>query len=99
MIAGSMDKTSFEKVHKLTASTLAGYRAEFNARQQDIENSWNLVVKRQRAAESYIAADLMKISEIYEATLASLSDRYGKRIAYFQSLPIIHNVERCYATD
>jgi hypothetical protein len=29
--------------------------------------------------------------------LASIADRYGKRIAYFQSLPTIENVEMKYA--
>lgn len=33
---------------------------------------------------------------MYEQTLASLADRYGKRIAYFQSLPIIRNLSKCY---
>jgi hypothetical protein len=29
--------------------------------------------------------------------LASIADRYGKRIAYFQSLPTIENVEMLYS--
>jgi len=36
----------------------------------------------------------MAIEEIYEQTLASLSHRYGKRIAYFQSLPLIVNLDK-----
>ena len=60
----------------------------------DIEESWNFVVKRQKAAESYLSQDLDKIESIYEQTLASLADRYGKRIAYFQSLPTIINTAR-----
>jgi len=83
MIAGSIDKASFEKAYKLTAQQISRYRAQFAARQQDIEESWNLVVKRQQMAEAYVAADLQKIEEIYEQTLASLADRYGKRLAYF----------------
>ena len=96
MLAGSVDKAAFEKAYKLTASQIASYRAQFSARQADIEDSWNLTVKRQQAAEAYVANDLQKIEEIYEQTLASLADRYGKRIAYFQSLPIIQELRRCY---
>jgi len=95
MIAGSIDKESFEKAYKLTAQQIARYRAQFANRQQDIEESWDLVVKRQQAGEAYVAADLQKIEEIYEQTLASLADRYGKRLAYFQSLPIIRNADKC----
>jgi len=58
MIAGSIDKASFEKAYKLTAQQIARYRSQFAARQQDIEESWNLVVKRQQSAEAYVAADL-----------------------------------------
>jgi hypothetical protein len=34
----------------------------------------------------------MAIDEVYEQTLAALTERYGKRIAYYQSLPLISNV-------
>ena len=95
MIAGSLDKAAFEKAYKLTARQIAQYSAQFTERQQAIEDSWNLVVRRQQAAEAYVAADLQKIEEIYEQTLASLADRYGKRIAYFQSLPLITNLDVC----
>ena len=37
---------------------------------------------------------MAKIEDIYEQTLAMLADRYGKRIAYFQSLPIIKNLAK-----
>lgn len=47
------------------------------------------MLQRQKSAEAYVAQDLFKIEEIFEQTLASLADRYGKRIAYFQSLPVI----------
>jgi len=95
MLAGSIDKASFEKAYKLTAAQIARYRSEFGARQADVEESWNLVLKRQKSAEAYVAADLQKIEEIYEQTLASLADRYGKRLAYFQSLPVITNIDKC----
>ena len=98
MLAGSIDKAAFEKAYKLTAQQIARYRQQFAARQADIEESWNLVVKRQQSAEAYVAADLQKIEEIYEQTLASLADRYGKRIAYFQSLPVIVNLNKCFST-
>ena len=97
MLAGSIDKASFEKAYKLTAAQIARYRSEFGARQADVEESWNLVLKRQKSAEAYVAADLQKIEEIYEQTLASLADRYGKRLAYFQSLPVITNIDKCGA--
>jgi len=51
-------------------------------------------VQRQTAAEKYLTQDMDKIESIYEQTLASLADRYGKRIAYYQSLPTITNIVR-----
>ena len=96
MLTGSLDKSAFEKAYKLTARQIAQYRAQFASRQRDIEESWNLVVQRQRSAEAYIAADLQKIEEIFEQSLASIADRYGKRIAYFQSLPIVENLTMKY---
>ena len=83
MLSGAMDKAAFEKAYKLVARAIAKYRAEFQARQADIEESWNFVVKRQKAAEQYLSQDLDRIESIYEQTLASLADRYGKRIAYY----------------
>ena len=91
MLAGNIDKAAFQKAYAQTASMIATYRAQFAARQADIESSWNLTLSRQRAAEGYVAADLQKIEEIYEQTLAGLADRYGKRIAYFQSLHIVEH--------
>jgi hypothetical protein len=44
MLAGSLDKSAFEKAYKLTARQIAQYRAQFASRQRDIEESWNLVV-------------------------------------------------------
>lgn len=96
MIAGSLDKSAFEKVHKLTSRAIAGARAEFRSRQRDIQDTWNLHLKRQAVAEATVGSDLQKINEVFEETLASLADRYGKRIAYFQSLPIVKNHYRCY---
>ena len=58
MIAGSLDKAAFEKAYKLTARQISLYRAQFADRQRAIEESWALVVKRQRTAEAYVAADL-----------------------------------------
>jgi len=66
MIAGAIDKASFEKAYKLTASQIAVYRAQFTTRQAAIEESWKLIVKRQQAAEAYLSSDLSKIEEIYE---------------------------------
>jgi len=66
MLTGSLDKSAFEKAYKLTARQIAQYRAQFASRQRDIEESWNLVVQRQRSAESYVASDLQRIQEIYE---------------------------------
>lgn len=94
MLAGSLDKSAFEKAYALTARTIKRYRDEFSSRQQAIEDSWNLVVKRQRDAEKYLDSDMDKIESIYEQTLASLADRYGKRIAYFQSLPTVVALDR-----
>jgi len=83
MLSGNLNQESFDKAHALTARAIAQYRAEFSSRQNDIEETWNLMVGRQRSAESYVAQDLFKVEQIYEQTLASLADRYGKRIAYF----------------
>lgn len=94
MLTGAMNKAAFEKVFKLTARQIAQFRAQFAARQRDIEASWNLVVERQTNAEKFLQQDLQKIDEVYEQTIASLADRYGKRIAYFQSLPVVRNVAR-----
>lgn len=94
MIAGTLDKAAFQNAYKKVAAQVATYRAEWRQRQQAIEESWNLVVQRNRSADAYMADDLNKIEEIYEQTLASLADRYGKRIAYFQSLPVVLNWKR-----
>lgn len=40
MLAGSIDKASFEKAYKLTASQIGAYRSQFSGRQADIEESW-----------------------------------------------------------
>jgi len=93
MLSGSLDKSSFEQAYKLVASEVSSIRMEFGSRQKDIEEAWGLVQKRQGDAEGYVAQDLMAIDEVYEQTLASLSERYGKRIAYYQSLPLIKNVD------
>jgi len=54
-------------------------------------------VQRQADAEKYLTQDMDKFESIYEQTLASLADRYGKRIAYYQSLPTIENLIRAGA--
>jgi len=41
-----------------------------------------------------MSQDLNKIESIFEMTLASLADRYGKRIAYYQSLPTIVHLDK-----
>ena len=94
MLAGNIDKAAFQKAYASTASHIATYRAQFAARQADIDSSYQIALDRQMAAENYMASDLQKIEEIYEQTLAGLADRYGKRIAYFQSLHIITNADR-----
>jgi hypothetical protein len=93
MLTGSLNKSAFEQAYKLIASEVSSIRGEFGSRQKDIEDAWSLVVRRQEAAEQYVAQDLMAIDEVYERTLASLTDRYGKRIAYYQSLPLIKNLK------
>jgi hypothetical protein len=92
MLTGSLDKSAFEQAYKLVASEVSSIRMEFGSRQKDIEDAWDIVKQRQEKAEQYVAQDLMAIDEVYEQTLASLSERYGKRIAYYQSLPLIKNV-------
>ena len=94
MLAGNIDKAAFQKAYAQTAANIATYRAQFAARQADIDQSYEMTLSRQRAAEGYVAGDLQRIEEIYEQTLAGLADRYGKRIAYFQSLHIITNATR-----
>jgi len=94
MLSGAIDKAAFEKAYKLVAATIARYRSEFAARQKAIEESWALVLQRQKSAEKYMAQDMEKIESIYEQTLASLADRYGKRIAYYQSLPTVVHVDK-----
>jgi len=89
MLSGSLDKAAFEQAYKLVASEVSSIRFEFASRQKDIEEAWDLVKKRQENAEQYVAQDLMAIDEVYEQTLAQLTERYGKRIAYYQSLPLI----------
>jgi len=91
MLSGALDKASFEQAYKLVAAEVSTIRLEFSSRQKDIEDAWGLTSKRQEAAEQYVAQDLMAIDEVYEQTLAAMSDRYGKRIAYYQSLPLISN--------
>ena len=54
-------------------------------------------MQRQNNAEKYLMQDMDKIESIYEQTLASLADRYGKRIAYYQSIPTITNLSRTLA--
>lgn len=46
LASGALSKSAFEKAYKLTASAIASDRAQFDARQKDIETSWNLVVQR-----------------------------------------------------
>lgn len=94
MLAGNIDKAAFQKAYGQTASHIAGFRAQFASRQGDIDSSYGLVLSRQSAAEGYVAGDLQRIEEIYEQTLAGLADRYGKRIAYFQSLHLVVNADR-----
>lgn len=91
MLAGNIDKAAFQRAYAQTAAMIATYRSQFSSRQADIESSWRLTVARQVAAEGFVTADLARIEEIYEQTLAGLADRYGKRIAYFQSLHIVDN--------
>jgi len=52
------------------------------------------MLKRQQAGEKYLTSDYYKIEQIYEQKLAGLTDRYGKRIAYIQSIPIVMNIFR-----
>jgi len=66
MLSGAIDKAAFEKAYKLVASTIRKYREEFASRQKGIEESWALVVQRQRAAEKYLVQDMNKIESIYE---------------------------------
>jgi len=49
--------------------------------------------------ENYMANDLHLVQDIYEQTLAVLNDRYGKKISYIQSLPVIVNLNRDGAQD
>ena len=56
-------------------------------------------MQRQKAAEKYLVQDMDKVESIYEQTLASLADRYGKRIAYYQSLPTIINILNAITDD
>merc|ERR1739844_623942 len=94
MLTGAIDKAAFEKAYNLVASTIRRYRQEFSDRQKAIEESWALTLQRQENAEKYLSQDYDKIESIYEQTLAAHADRYGKRIAYFQSLPVIvHNTK------
>lgn len=96
MLTGGMDKAAYDRAYKLTSRQISAFRTEFASRQREIEKTWSLMQKRQRSAESYVDADLQKIEEIYEQTIASIADRYGRRIAYFQSLPIITNLTKLY---
>lgn len=38
-----------------------------------------------------MTSDLLAIEDIFMKTLAVLNDRYGKKIAYIQSIPIVVN--------
>jgi len=58
MLTGAMDKAAFEKAFKLTARQIAQFRAQFAARQRDIEATWNLVAERQANAEKFLKQDL-----------------------------------------
>jgi len=39
-----------------------------------------------------MTSDLLAIEDIFMNTLAVLNDRYGKKIAYIQTIPIVANV-------
>lgn len=82
MVAGSIDKSAFQRAYAMTSGALATYRSEWNSRQDDINSMWNLEVGLYNSSENFMAGDLAAVESIYEQTLASLGDRYGKRIAY-----------------
>ena len=42
-----------------------------------------MVLGAQALERNFMNNDLMHVDNSYEQTLASLADRYGKRIAYF----------------
>ena len=98
-MAGNMENSAFKRGYELTASRLSSYRSQWKARQADIDASYSLSLSRAAAAESYMQQDLFRTDDIYSQTMASLADRYGKRIDYFQSLKIIENNRRKWETN
>jgi len=92
MLSGSISKEMFEKGYKLAAMTIAKYKQEFSQRQASIDLSWDLTAERQQKGENYMTSDLLLVEDIFQKTLAVLNDRYGKKVAYIQGLPVIENV-------
>ena len=43
-MSGSLAKPSFQKAFSLTAANLSSYRQQWNSRQVDINNQWNMVL-------------------------------------------------------
>jgi len=47
-MTGALDKSSFSKGYSATAANLSQYRQQWNSRQADINNQWDMVVNSQR---------------------------------------------------
>lgn len=57
-ISGALDKSTFEKGYALTSSSLGRVRSQWNNRQSDINNQWNMVLASQSLSENLVSGDL-----------------------------------------
>jgi len=57
-ISGGLDKPSFEKGYRLTSSGLGRVRSEWNTRQSDINNQWNMVLGSHALSENLVSGDI-----------------------------------------
>ena len=82
---------------KRLKTAIKKFRGQWRERQNGLNGGIMKMVDYQNSDKMYLSQDITSIELAFKERLNLLKDRYGPRIAYIQSLPIVENGDRVYS--
>lgn len=95
-VGGKISKEHMARAHQMAGSSVAGIRAQWRARQVNIDKFYSNAVARTFTMENFVDKDQSDINKYFQDKVDALKKTYGGRIQYIMLVPTIKNIYREY---
>lgn len=93
-VGGKISKEHMARAHQMAASSVAGIRAQWRARQVNIDKFYSNAVARTFTMENFVDKDQSDINRYFQDKVDALKKTYGGRIQYLMQVPTVKNIYR-----